>query len=64
MVHPVPTQNATMSAHRRFGGAGSAAAIGVAVVCASLLVGAGLLWIHYGTAVFFEMISSGIAACI
>jgi hypothetical protein len=28
-----------------------------------LLLGALGLWIHYGTAVFFEMISSGIAAC-
>ena len=33
-------------------------------VCAVLLAGAALLWIHYGTAVFFEMIASGIAACI
>jgi hypothetical protein len=25
--------------------------------------GALVLWFHYGTAVFFEMIASGIAAC-
>ena len=30
---------------------------------AALLVGALVLWVHYGTAVFFEMITSGIAAC-
>jgi len=36
------------------GGAG----LGVVV-----LVGALGLWFHYGTAVFFEMIASGIAAC-
>ena len=30
---------------------------------AALLLGALVLWFHYGTAVFFEMISSGIAAC-
>jgi hypothetical protein len=30
---------------------------------AVLLVGALALWFHYGTAVFFEMISSGISAC-
>jgi hypothetical protein len=33
-------------------------AIGVAIVLAALR-----LWFHYGTAVFFEMIASGIAAC-
>jgi hypothetical protein len=35
----------------------------VAVVCV-LLIGATLaLWAHYGTAVFFEIIAAGIAAC-
>jgi hypothetical protein len=33
-------------------------ALGVVV-----LLGALVLWFHYGTAVFFEMIASGIAAC-
>lgn len=28
-----------------------------------VLLGALLLWFHYGTAVFFEMIASGISAC-
>ena len=37
-----------------------AAALGLA---ASLLLAAALLWAHYGTAVFFEMIAAGIAAC-
>ena len=36
------------------GGAG----LGVAV-----LLGALVLWFHYGTAVFFEMMASGISAC-
>ncbi|MCW5703565.1 MAG: hypothetical protein KIT82_13420 [Bradyrhizobium sp.] len=36
----------------------SAAAIGVLAVAA-----AAMLWLHYGTAVFFEMIATGIAAC-
>ena len=56
------TQNAIMPTHRD-GGPRSAVVIGLVVVCASLLFGASLLWIHYGTAVFFEMITSGIAAC-
>ena len=30
---------------------------------AVLLLGALALWMHYGTAVFFEMLASGIAAC-
>ena len=34
------------------------AAVGVALLCVALG-----LWFHYGTAVFFEMIASGIAAC-
>lgn len=35
----------------------------VAVVAAILLAGTGLLWAHYGTAVFYEMIVAGLAAC-
>jgi hypothetical protein len=30
---------------------------------AAILLGALALWFHYGTAVFFEMIASGISAC-
>jgi len=56
-------ENATMPAHRD-GGLRSAVVIGLAVICTSLLFGASMLWIHYGTAVFFEMITSGIAACV
>jgi hypothetical protein len=37
-------------------------AVGAAVGAAFLLAALGL-WSHYGTAVFFEMIASGIAAC-
>lgn len=35
-----------------------------AVFTVVALTGAVLLWVHYGTAVFFEIIKSGIAACI
>ena len=41
----------------------SAIIAGSAVLVAAMLLGASVLWIHYGTAVFFEMIASGIAAC-
>ena len=37
--------------------------IGSAALGAVVLTGALMLWFHYGTAVFFEMIASGIAAC-
>ena len=35
-----------------------AAAVGI------LLAGTVALWAHYGTAVFFEMVAAGIAACL
>ncbi len=37
--------------------------VGVAILTALLLLGALVLWFRYGTAVFFEMIASGISAC-
>jgi hypothetical protein len=33
------------------------------VLGVAILLGTLVLWFHYGTAVFFEMIASGIAAC-
>jgi len=41
----------------------SAIVIGSAALGAIVLTGALALWFHYGTAVFFEMIASGISAC-
>jgi hypothetical protein len=35
-----------------------------AALGAVVLLGTLALWFHYGTAVFFEMIASGIAACL
>ena len=37
--------------------------VGGGVLGAALLLGALALWFHYGTAVFFEMVASGISAC-
>jgi hypothetical protein len=37
--------------------------VGGAVFGAAILLAALVLWFHYGTAVFFEMIASGISAC-
>ena len=41
----------------------SAIVIGAAALAAMALTRALALWFHYGTAVFFEMIVSGISAC-
>ena len=38
-------------------------AAGAAALGGLLLLTALVLWFHYGTAVFFEMIASGFAAC-
>ena len=35
----------------------------VAVVAGMLVAATVALWVHYGTAVFFEVIAAGIAAC-
>jgi hypothetical protein len=42
-----------------------ARAVAVVAGCLAtiLLIAALLLWFHYGTAVFFEMIAAGFAAC-
>jgi hypothetical protein len=48
---------------RPSGGLAQAIAWGGAVLGVIALFGASALWFHYGTAVFFEMITSGISAC-
>ena len=40
-----------------------ALAVGAAGLGTMLLLGGLLLWFYYGTAVFFEMMASGISAC-
>ncbi len=37
--------------------------IAVSAVLGGLVALAGALWLHYGTAVFFEIVRAGIAAC-
>jgi hypothetical protein len=63
MAHPLSTPQqlaGTLQPARRVarvivvGGAGFGGAV---------LLGALVLWFHYGTAVFFEMMASGISAC-
>ncbi len=49
-----------MQPARRLAPALLIAGVGLGIV---VLLGALALWFHYGTAVFFEMIASGISAC-
>ena len=63
MAQPIQAQQDMITAARPQSRAGtiivwSAAGLGGLVVLAAVA-----LWIHYGTAVFFEMIAAGIAAC-
>jgi hypothetical protein len=58
MVQPLSTQQEMPA--RKLAPIIMVAAVGLG---AALLSGALVLWFHYGTAVFFEMIASGISAC-
>jgi hypothetical protein len=62
-AHQGPIPESAVTARRRMGGVAFGIVVGSAVLAVAILLGAALLWIHYGTAVFFEMIASGIAAC-
>ncbi len=55
-----PQMPGTLPPARRLAPALLMAGAGLGLV---VLLGALLLWFHYGTAVFFEMIASGISAC-
>jgi hypothetical protein len=63
MAQPISTPHETIPATRPSRRAASVIVVAGAGFAAALLLGALVLWYHYGTAVFFEMIASGIAAC-
>jgi hypothetical protein len=63
MARPIssqPEMPAVLQPARRIG---PAIAVGGAGLGAAILLAALVLWFYYGTAVFFEMIASGFAAC-
>ncbi len=63
MAQPISTEQQTPGIFRparRLAPAIVVAGAGLGVI---ILLAALVLWFHYGTAVFFEMIASGIAAC-
>jgi hypothetical protein len=64
MVQPLLTPKSPMPASEPPSRLASVIVASAATFVALLLVGAIGLWAHYGTAVFFEMVKSGIAACI
>ena len=63
MAQPIssrPEMPAILQPARRIG---PAIAVGGVILGAAILLATLVLWFYYGTAVFFEMIASGIAAC-
>jgi hypothetical protein len=63
MAQPVSTPQDMPGALRSARGVGPAIAVGGIGLGIAVLFGALVLRLHYGTAVFFEMIASGISAC-
>jgi hypothetical protein len=63
MAQPISTQHEIIPVTQPSRRVASVIVVAGAGFAAALLLGALVLWYHYGTAVFFEMIASGIAAC-
>ncbi len=63
MAQPISTQQQMPGALRPARRLAPAIAVAGVALGVAILLGTLVLWFHYGTAVFFEMIASGIAAC-
>jgi hypothetical protein len=63
MAGPISAQNGMLPKTPPKPRAASVIVWSAAVLGALAVIAAGALWIYYGTAVFFEMIAAGIAAC-
>jgi len=63
MALPISTPRELLGTIRPARRVAPAIVAGAAALGAVLLVAALALWFHYGTAVFFEMIASGLSAC-
>jgi hypothetical protein len=63
MAQPISTPHEVISAIRPSRRAAQLMVVAGAGFGAAVLLGALVLWFHYGTAVFFEMLASGIGAC-
>ncbi len=62
-VHQGSLPQAGMMPRRPPRGVAFVVTVGSAAVFVAMLFAAVVLWIRYGTAVFFEMIAAGLAAC-
>lgn len=63
MAQPISTQQQMPGALRPARRLAPAIAVAGVALGVAILLGTLVLWFHYGTAVFFEMIAAGIAAC-
>ena len=63
MAHLVSTPQPLTQASEPAGRLSRAVVVGGAALGAVLLLAALVLWLRYGTTVFFEMIAAGFAAC-
>lgn len=63
MAQPLASPHEMTSQSRASSRVGAAIAWGGAGLGSMVVLGTLALWFHYGTAVFFEMIASGISAC-
>jgi hypothetical protein len=63
MAQPVSAHQEMIATPRPQSRAGKAIVWSAAGLGGLAVLGAVALWIHYGTTVFFEMITAGIAAC-
>jgi hypothetical protein len=63
LMQPISTRHGTIAVTSPQGRVASMIVWGAAGLGALVTLGAASLWFHYGTTVFFEMISAGISAC-
>jgi hypothetical protein len=63
MAQPVFTHHQPVAAAPSAGVVRTAIVWGGAALAGLAMLGALALWFHYGTTVFFEMITAGISAC-
>ena len=63
MAQPISTSQQMISATRPSRRIATVIVAGGAGLGVVVLLGALGLWFHYGSAVFFEMIASGLSAC-
>ncbi len=63
MSRPISVEQQAATALRPARKVAPAIAVGAACLGTAIVLGALVLWFYYGTAVFFEMIATGISAC-